>query len=347
MKILYAIQSTGNGHLSRAMEILPALKRKADVDILVSGPDFKLDFPYYIDYRLKGFGFTFGTNGGINLIDTWIKSNVSNLFQNIMSLPVEQYDLVINDFEPVSAWACHLKKLPCISLSNQSALLSPQLPKAKHIDFTGKTILKYYAPCSTHFGFHYQSFAKNIFTPVIKKSIRMLDVNERNYYSVYLPAYDDEKIIKRLQKLKDTRWELFSKTCKKKEVKKNVTVFPVAIDRFEKSMSQSKGIITAAGFGTTSEALFLNKKLLVIPQKSQFEQQYNGAVLKSMGITVLKNLKKKQLPEIEKWLESNVKVKVDYPDQTEEIADKILGLSYLNDIQLPYRTLDAAFAAGL
>ena len=36
MKILYAIQSTGNGHLGRAMEILPTLKRNADVDILVS-----------------------------------------------------------------------------------------------------------------------------------------------------------------------------------------------------------------------------------------------------------------------------------------------------------------------
>ena len=34
MKILYAIQGTGNGHLSRAKEIIPALMNRAQVDIL-------------------------------------------------------------------------------------------------------------------------------------------------------------------------------------------------------------------------------------------------------------------------------------------------------------------------
>ena len=37
MKILYAIQGTGNGHLSRARDIIPILQKKGDVDILVSG----------------------------------------------------------------------------------------------------------------------------------------------------------------------------------------------------------------------------------------------------------------------------------------------------------------------
>lgn len=336
MKILYAIQSTGNGHLSRAMEFLPALKRKADVDILVSGPDFTIDFPYYIDYRLKGFGFTFGKNGGINFVDTWIKSNVSGLLQNISSLPVEKYDMVITDFEPVSAWACHLKKIPCIALSNQSALLSSKAPKPKSIDLTGKTILKYYAPCTSHYGFHYQSFDKNIFTPVIRKAIREIDVNERNYYTVYLPAYEDEKVIKRLQKFDDTRWELFSTSCKQKEVRKNVTIFPIEATRFIKSMSHCKGVITAAGFSTTTEALYLNKKLLVVPQKSQFEQQYNGAVLKSMGVSVIKNLKKKQMPEIENWLNEGKTISVNYPDLTEDIVDRILGSNQPAHIYQPY-----------
>ena len=32
MKILYAIQGTGNGHLSRAKDVFPALQNRADVD---------------------------------------------------------------------------------------------------------------------------------------------------------------------------------------------------------------------------------------------------------------------------------------------------------------------------
>ena len=39
MKILYAIQGTGNGHLTRAKEIIPILKEKGDVDILISGSE--------------------------------------------------------------------------------------------------------------------------------------------------------------------------------------------------------------------------------------------------------------------------------------------------------------------
>lgn len=37
MKILYAFQGTGNGHLARAQEIIPILKKHALVDTLISG----------------------------------------------------------------------------------------------------------------------------------------------------------------------------------------------------------------------------------------------------------------------------------------------------------------------
>ena len=37
MKILYAIQGTGNGHIARAEDIVPVLKRFGTLDVLVSG----------------------------------------------------------------------------------------------------------------------------------------------------------------------------------------------------------------------------------------------------------------------------------------------------------------------
>lgn len=323
MHILYAIQSTGNGHLSRAMELLPYLKRKGTVDILVSGPDFKIDFPYYINYRLKGFGFTFGKSGGIDYFDTYKKSNLFGLLRDIKNVPVEKYDLVINDFEPVSAWACQIKKVPCVALSNQSALLSNKAPKPKQIDLPGKLILQYYAPTSFQYGIHYKAFDKNIFTPIIRKEIRESEPKERNYYTVYLPAYEDSRVRKNLVKFKDVRWEVFSKEVKTRVTEKNVTFFPIDSKNFQKSLINCKGIITAAGFGTTTEALFLKKKLLVIPQKSQFEQQYNGAMLKEMGVTVVKKLKEKHHEKIEKWLLSGNVVDVNYTDNAKEIIEVI------------------------
>ena len=66
MKILYAIQGTGNGHLSRAKDIIPALEMRAQVDILVSGQQADITLPFEVKYRFKGLSFIFGKKGGID-----------------------------------------------------------------------------------------------------------------------------------------------------------------------------------------------------------------------------------------------------------------------------------------
>jgi len=101
MRILYAIQGTGNGHLSRAMDVIPCLMQHGEVDILISGIQSDLTLPYPIKYRLRGLSFIFGKSGGVDLWKTLVKSNVRKLIKEIRELPVENYDLVINDFEPV------------------------------------------------------------------------------------------------------------------------------------------------------------------------------------------------------------------------------------------------------
>lgn len=60
MKILYAIQGTGNGHVSRAREVIPILQQYGDVDLLISGTQADVGLPYPVKYQLNGFGFVFG-----------------------------------------------------------------------------------------------------------------------------------------------------------------------------------------------------------------------------------------------------------------------------------------------
>ncbi len=45
MRILYAIQGTGNGHISRARDIIPYLQEKGAVDLLISGIQSDVDLP--------------------------------------------------------------------------------------------------------------------------------------------------------------------------------------------------------------------------------------------------------------------------------------------------------------
>ncbi len=324
MKILYAIQGTGNGHLSRARDIIPILQTKGELDILISGTQADVDLQHSITYRFKGLSFIFGKKGGVDLLETYKKSNIRKLFAEINSLPVENYDIIINDFEPVSAWACYIKNKACIGLSHQSAVLNKKAPQPKHIDVLGRSILKNYAPTTVQYGFHFNSYDEDIFTPVIRKQVRELQPQNKGHYTVYLPAYNDERIIKILSAFPETRWEVFSKHNKEEFKFNNISICKINNDAFIKSMADAEGVLCGAGFETPAEALFMKKKLMVIPMKGQYEQHCNAAALKEMKVPVIKSLKAKHIDKIKNWINSDNKISIDYPDITENIIDLIL-----------------------
>ena len=323
MKILYAVQGTGNGHISRARDIIPILKKKGEVDILVSGTEAEVSLPYPVKYTFKGLSFVFGKNGGIDLLATYKKGNLKRLYNEIKSLPVEEYDIVINDFEPVSAWACKLKSKECIGLSHQAAVINKHSPKPKNKDFVGQAVLKNYAPVSEQYGFHFEPYDKNIFTPVIRSAIRNAQPVDKGHYTVYLPAYSDERIIKILSLVENVQWKVFSKHSDKSFVEKNIHIYPINNELFIESMISARGILCGAGFETPAEAMFLKKKLLVIPMKGQYEQQCNAAALKNLGITVIKSLKLKHVDKIKNWIDLSRSLSVEYPDITENIIDNL------------------------
>lgn len=324
MKILYAIQGTGNGHLSRSVDIVPCLEKHGEVDVLVSGIQGDLTLPFDVKYRLRGMSFIFGKTGGINLWKTFRKTDIRRLMKEIKNLPIEKYDLVINDFEPVSAWACYFKSKPCISLSHQAAVLQDTFPKPRHEDRIGKLILSNYAPGSVTYGFHFRASGNTVFTPVIRKQVREQQVEDKGHYTVYLPSYDDKRLIKRLSAFKDVKWDVFSKHNKKTIHVYNMTIQSINGNKFIESMATSSGVLCGAGFETPAEALYLGKKLMVIPMKNQYEQHLNAAVLKEMGVPVVKSLKQKHEHKIKDWLENGTVIKVNYPDETQNIIDSII-----------------------
>ncbi|MFD2744378.1 MULTISPECIES: glycosyltransferase family protein [Sphingobacterium] len=324
MKILYAVQGTGNGHLSRAMDVIPCLQQHGEVDVLISGIQADLTLPFEVKYKLHGLSFIFGKHGGVDLWRTFMSSTVRKFSKEINSLPVEQYDLVINDFEPISAWACHLKDIPCIGLSHQIGALDPMSPKPADSDTLGKFIMKNYAPASVSYGFHFKSYSDRIYTPVIRQSVRDLEVVDNGHYTVYLPSYDDGHLLKHLSRFEDVKWEVFSKHNKRPFALRNVHINPINSDAFITSMAQSSGVLCGAGFETPAEALYLGKKLLVIPMKNQYEQHLNAASLLEMGVPVIKSLKRKYEYDIESWLYSKSRVAVDYPNNTAQIIADIV-----------------------
>lgn len=326
MRILYAIQGTGNGHVARALDVIPILKEYGELDIFLSGAQADIKLPFPVKYKSKGLSFFFGKSGGIDFLKTFKQNSSKEVFREIKKFPVEKYDLVINDFEPISAWAARKKKIPCVALSHQSALLSKKVPQPKHFDPVGEWILNNYAPADAAVGFHFARFDKSIYTPVIRSSIREAKSTKGEHYTVYLPAYDDRKLVPLLAKVPSVRWHIFSKHAHKPYHIGQLSVYPVNNEEFVASMVSSKGILCGAGFETPAEALFLGKKLMVVPMKKQYEQHYNAEALRDLGVPVLKNMKKKRIPKIVEWIESKQKIEINYPDSTQEAIEHALQL---------------------
>ncbi len=324
MKILYAIQGTGNGHLSRAVDIIPKLQRYGELDLFVSGAQAEISLPYPVKYRSKGLSFYFGKSGGINFYKTFQKNSSKDVVKEINQFPVEKYDLIVNDFEPISAWAARKKEVRIVGLSHQSALLSKKAPKPKVIDPFGEWLLRNYAPVDTYVGFHFVEYDKNIFTPVIRSAITNAKKKDKGHYRIYLPAYDDKKLVALFMKFPSVRWHIFSKHTSQPYHLGKISVYPVSGDDFVASVVSSTGVLCGAGFETPAEVLYLNKKLLVVPMKGQYEQKCNAVALKKLGVPVLKKIKKKNLRRIEKWLDRDDRITIAYPDVAGKAVERLM-----------------------
>ena len=81
MKVLYAIQTTGNGHLSRAKEFIPYLERRFQVDVVLSGPKHGLSLDRPIKHHYQGLTLFHTQKGGIHWGKTIFKNNILQLSQ--------------------------------------------------------------------------------------------------------------------------------------------------------------------------------------------------------------------------------------------------------------------------
>ena len=328
MKILYAIQGTGNGHLSRAIAILPFLFKRGEVDILISGNESQINFPYPVKYYCYGLTFAPSMNGGIDLIKTIKRVKPKRFINEVKSLPVTEYDLVISDFEPISAWACKYRGLPCVELSHQAAVRmtgSPQTPLPFPL---GRWIIKNYCPSSKSIGFHFESFTENTFYPLIRKEILSAKPTLGEHTLVYLTAYSKSFLVDFFSKLPGV-FHIYIKDIKEIERSGNIVFYPIGSSDFLEDLITSNGVVCGAGFELPSEALFLNKKLLVIPYSNHYEQHCNAQALKKIGATVIFDLNKNAQLEVLQWCEEGKIVNYHWRNQLEIALDRVFEASAL------------------
>jgi uncharacterized protein (TIGR00661 family) len=300
-KIFYAIQATGNGHVSRAQQLYPYLKQYGDVDFFLSGNNANLDCNLPIKFRSKGCSLHYSKCGGLNYFD--IAKNIKPflMYKDAKALPVENYDVIINDFDFVTSLACKIKKITSVQLGHQASFQSDETPRPEKKNFIGEKILRHYAKATKHIGFHFQKYDSFILPPIIKEEFMHATPTDLKHVTVYLPSFQQHCLLQTFRKLPHIQFHWFLNGIESIQVENNITYYPVNQALFNASLLSCHGLLTGGGFETPAEALYLGKKIISIPIKNHYEQQCNAAALSHMGVKVLQTVGENFWQIIDKW----------------------------------------------
>lgn len=331
MKILYGIQGTGHGHISRAREILPELSKVASVDVLMSGTNCKMMLEGQEVSQRRGLSLSYDSRGGVSYLKTALELNPVRFLRDVRTLRLEQYDLVISDFEPITSWAAITSGVTCIGLSHQAAFLSNRSPRPANKSHLSEQVLRRFAPCHKAIGFHFLKYDHFIDGPIIRSDIRNLSPVNGDHITVYLPAFDQSLLASVFAGFKQVRWDIFSPDCDSAFTKGNVTLHPVGNQSFLESLESSIGVVTSAGFETSAEAVYLGKKLMVVPIKNQYEQLCNAEALKKLGVPVAYGLGQTFTDSIHEMITGDQNIRIPEFANAAEVTQKILTLAKSHD----------------
>lgn len=327
MKILFGIQGTGNGHISRCVPVIQELISLGhQVDVLMSGVSHELTLPFPIKYKKMGLSYIFGKKGGIDLFRTLLKCNIFQLTKEIVNCPVNQYQLVITDFEPITAWASKIRKINCLGFGNQYAAKYYPIKVNTLQEKLGVWFLKHFAPVSKAVKYDYlQNTHQKVFFPLINPLILSINVKENpKLILIYLPAHDRNALTHIANSFKNYTFISYSKWMKEDEkvFSDNLRVKKINELNFNNDLRQAKFVLTAAGFGLTSELIQFKKNMMVIPMKGQVEQKINADKLKKLGFSVCYS--HKDIAAIKKWLAAPYCPPVYPTTSVSEIAQSLL-----------------------
>ncbi len=310
MRILYGVQGTGNGHLTRARVMAEAFERAGvRVDYLFSGRPREgyFDMAAFGDFRCKA-GLSFVTRDGrIDLWQTLKRNRLGQFWRDLNALDLSGYDLVLNDFEPLTAWAARRQGKPCIGISHQNAFRHP-------VPVTGngplnRLIMTYFAPTSVALGCHWHHFGCELLPPFIERLKPSARGSGR--ILVYLPFEEAGAILGLLARLPEMAFAVFHGNPPGQPLPANVQWHGFSRDGFQRELAACEGVITSAGFELASEALVLGKKLLLRPLKGQFEQQSNALALELLGAAQI--LEPWDPATVRQWRRLPAMAPIDYP----------------------------------
>ncbi|OJF75839.1 MAG: hypothetical protein BKP49_10280 [Treponema sp. CETP13] len=278
-RLAFSCAGEGYGHIARIVALSEELKNDFDLFYFVpeSVQDFLINHLGNVTViSIPSFHFVLKQHG-VDYLQTG-KENCEYIikFKSITKsiqehLKIHEIDALVCDFEPFVSSAAAALNIPFMNFSHPGILL-----KTFPLSFTGicsRIVARFMTPSSQANKFC--SFYNGEIGPVIRKEIRNKTPIVKDFYLVYTKKDSRNKILKTLENFPHEKFE----------------IYPRKDGDFAEALRSCKGVIAPAGHQLLSEALYLNKPILAIPQKNQYEQKVNARMLEKSGRGFAGNIK--------------------------------------------------------
>lgn len=363
MKILFVVQGEGRGHMTQAIALHDILSRKGhSVCAVLMGSSNRRTVPDYFSkqvhcpiHLVQSPNFvTDKDDKGIRLWKTIYqnflntKTFINSLDQIHQLVVTHQPDIILNFYDLLGGIYNYFykPKAKFIAIGHQYLAFHPCFPFAKgsmiqkqlfilntKITALGadKMIALSFWDCPQEAGSKVL-----VWPPLLRGKIKDLKTKSDPFYLIYIvnSGYGQE-ILEMARKNKKIHIEVFwdhKEMPVKYQPLPNLIFHRVNDQLFLEKMAACHGLLTTAGFESVCEAMYLGKKVLMVPVKGQYEQKCNAidAVGAGAGITAdhfnviqLRDHISRQNPAIEtnefkKWQHNLENLVEDFLGQSEE-----------------------------
>ena len=305
MKILFGVQTEGNGHITQAIAVKQYLKQNGyEVSKAFAASKKRGLSKYFTDefdvVTYEGFDFVFDKEGRVIIWKTLLK-NTLELPRLILSfikicnvIRKEKPDAIFNYYEPlVGLTSLFFRNIKYVSFGHQYAMDSSIYPRINgypvqklFLNIINKvTSLRAKIVALSYYEFNDEEMI--VSPPMLRSESYSVSDKKEDFVLVYLMNEDMlPQLFSEAKKYPDIKIECFTKLTKQHDELPNVKLYNLDGKLFQEKMKVCKAVICSGGFETSAEAIYQKKPLLMIPMPNHYEQRANceDAYLSSFAI---------------------------------------------------------------
>ncbi len=305
MKILYGVLSQGQGHINRAAQMLRRLEARGHrVEVVLSGdrpPAYaERELPRHTWLPVTNFVLESGVVHRRRSISAFLGTvPARTIFVRDLRrrLAKERFDLVLTDFEPLSAWAAWLSKVPVAGIAGQYRItrtdaLQPARGTGAVVEraLAHAVIDAWTPPLSRYFAVSYAldrptRARTDVIGPIVDDRLvsRSTDARARSGFRVaYLYSYSVDTVLRALAGRGPFRVYGLGAHASRGDIE----LLATDRDGFRRDLAACEGVILNGSFQGVCEAAALGKPILVVPFRGQYEERFNAMQVERAGLGV-------------------------------------------------------------